>query len=67
VPNDPEDKAADFDAQGGSVRPGGQAEGGVTPRPGDVASPAQASAGDANARKEMRRAGFGDDKGGDIS
>jgi hypothetical protein len=64
---DKEDTSADFDTQGATSRPGGLAEGGITPQPGDAVSPAQAGPGDAKAREEMRRRGFGDDKGGDIS
>jgi hypothetical protein len=62
-----EDRSADFDAQGASARPGGLAEGGVEPRPGDAVSVEQADPADQKARREMREAGFGDDKGGDIS
>lgn len=62
-----QDTSADFDSQGATSRPGGQAEGGSAARPDDSVSPQQAAPGDAAARKAMRDAGFGDDKGGDIS
>jgi hypothetical protein len=65
--DDTSDTSADFDPQGATARPGGQAEGGITAKPGDSASPAQAGNGDETAKEAMRRAGFGDDKGGDIS
>lgn len=65
--DDAKDTSADFDSQGATARPGGQAKGGVAPRPEDSVSPRQADPADAKARDEMRRAGFGDDKGGDIS
>jgi len=58
---------ADFDAQGASARPGGQANGGLAPQPDDAARPDQAAPADSEARRDMRPAGFGDDKGGDIS
>jgi hypothetical protein len=61
------DQAADFDAQGASARPGGEAAGGSAAKAGDPASPGQADAADREARNAMRKAGFGDDKGGDIS
>ena len=61
------DHSADFDPQGGTARPGGRAEGGVEPQQGDSATPAKADPADVKARREMRAAGFGDDKGGDIS
>lgn len=67
VPDKEEDISADFDTQGATSRPGALAEGGIDPQPGDTVSPAQAEPGDAKAREEMRRRGFGDDKGGDIS
>jgi hypothetical protein len=62
-----DDRTADFDMQGASARPGGEAKGGVTPQPDDVATPQKAEPADRTARREMRDAGFGDDKGGDIS
>jgi hypothetical protein len=61
------DRAADFDMQGASARPGGEAVGGVEPQPDDPATPRQADSKDRQARQIMRDAGFGDDKGGDIS
>jgi hypothetical protein len=62
---DERDTAADFDAQGGSARPGGEADGGIAPQPDDPARP-DAAADDA-ARDAMRQRDFGDDKGADIS
>ena len=64
---DAKDHSADFDPQGASARPGGQAEGGIAAKPNDITSPAHAKQGDETAKDAMRRAGFGDDKGGDIS
>jgi hypothetical protein len=66
-PKGNDDRSADFDAQGASARPGGQAEGGVIPQRDDAATPHKADPADKSARREMREAGFGDDKGGDIS
>jgi len=62
-----DDRSAGFDAQGASARPGGLAKGGVEPQSGDAATPAQADKANHKARRDMRQAGFGDDKGGDIS
>jgi hypothetical protein len=66
-PANDDDRSADLDAQGASARPGGLAEGGVEPRESDAVTPAQADPADRKARRAMREAGFGDDKGGDIS
>jgi hypothetical protein len=66
-PGKDEDRSADFDAQGASARPGGLAEGGVEPQRGDAVSVAQSDPANRKAQREMREAGFGDDKGGDIS
>ena len=60
------DRSADFDPQGGTARPGGQAEGGIDPHPGDPASPQQSEPADGAARRAMRDLGFGDDKGGEF-
>jgi len=67
VQDDRKDSTADFDAQGASARPGGEAEGGIAAHRDDGASPAQAAPANEKAKEAMRRAGFGDDKGGDIA
>ncbi|MDB5716719.1 MAG: hypothetical protein JWM38_146 [Sphingomonas bacterium] len=60
----PADRTADFDSQGGSARPGGEAAGGIDPKPGDPAHP-DAEADD-KARRAMRDKGFGDHKGAEL-
>ena len=67
VQDQSEDRSADFDAQGATARPGGEAKGGSASRPSDAGNPKQADEADRKARKAMRDSGFGDDKGGDIS
>jgi hypothetical protein len=66
-PGTPDD-AADAPAapQNGSARRGGEAKGGTAPRPGDIASPAQAEKDAAQRKKNMEQGGFGDHKGGRI-
>lgn len=56
----------DTDEQPQTARRGGQAAGGVGARPGDPTSPADAAARAERTNREMREAGFGDDKGGSI-
>lgn len=52
--------------QQASVRPGGQAAGGINPAPGDPTSQSDEQEKNDDARAEMRRRGFGDHKGGSI-
>jgi hypothetical protein len=61
-----DDKSADFDSQGASARPGGQALGGIDPTPGDPTSRSEEEAKGDAARREMRERGFGDHKGAEY-
>lgn len=49
------------DLQNATVRPGGEAAGGVAPRPGDPTSPDLADAGAEARDKAQAERGFGDD------
>ena len=66
MPEHDKDTKADFDAQGASARPGGEARDGIDqPQERDGIAEAQARA--TAARADNREGGFGDDKGADIS
>lgn len=61
----PEADRAPGDLQGGAARPGGKAEGGLTPTEQDRALVRQADQASAAAADAMETGGFGDHKGVD--